>query len=164
MQLPVPGTHYAHLAMQESKSLLRNGFPCWIASTLYTEIILSIMMLNYTSHPSTSSRMYFKFHPMHYRWKDCDFSISETLLSMSAATVVAFLAPVVFFPLGFDNRQRFWCTHWQMQLTALLHDHRLIERGEKPRNPFMSYRIPSPDWCILVLSLSYWSTPLISYL
>jgi hypothetical protein len=29
--LQLPGSHYAHLAMLESKSLLRNGFPCWIA-------------------------------------------------------------------------------------------------------------------------------------
>ena len=27
----LPVNHYAHVAMQESKSLLRNGFPCWIA-------------------------------------------------------------------------------------------------------------------------------------
>jgi hypothetical protein len=29
--LQLPHHHYAHLALQESKSLLRNGFPCWIA-------------------------------------------------------------------------------------------------------------------------------------
>jgi hypothetical protein len=27
----LPTTHYAYAALQESKSLLRNGFPCWIA-------------------------------------------------------------------------------------------------------------------------------------
>ena len=29
--LRLPDNHYAHIALQESKSLLRDGFPCWIA-------------------------------------------------------------------------------------------------------------------------------------
>jgi hypothetical protein len=29
--LRLPHNHYVHAAMQESKSLLRSGFPCWIA-------------------------------------------------------------------------------------------------------------------------------------